>query len=83
MWALWLVVSTIPSRFYPRGLQLLARLLPITYALRVMRQALLGGAAWAELAPDLFALAIFMLYYFPYRSFSFAMPSSVRGLKAR
>lgn len=54
-----------PVAILPPGLQLLARLLPITYALRVMRQALLGGAAWAELAPDLFALAIFCVVLLP------------------
>ncbi|MCA9978621.1 MAG: hypothetical protein KC413_22830, partial [Anaerolineales bacterium] len=49
----------------PNWLQWLAKLLPITYALRAMRLALLNGAGWAVLAPDLVALTIFCLILFP------------------
>lgn len=54
-----------PIEILPEWLQLLARLLPITYALRAMRLALLTGAGWAELAPDLLALLLFCLVLFP------------------
>ena len=54
-----------PVAILPQGLQLVARLLPITYALRVMRQALLAGASWNKLAPDLIALLIFCVILFP------------------
>jgi ABC-2 type transport system permease protein len=60
-----------PVAILPQGLQLLAKLLPITYALRVMRQALLAGASWEELAPDLVALSFFCLLLFPISLVSF------------
>lgn len=54
-----------PVAILPSGLQFIAKLLPITYALRLMRQALLGGATWSELAPDFLALIIFCIVLFP------------------
>jgi ABC-2 type transport system permease protein len=54
-----------PVAILPHSLQLVAKLLPITYALRVMRQALLAGASWSVLAPDLVALLLFCLLLFP------------------
>ncbi|MCB8965493.1 MAG: ABC transporter permease [Chloroflexota bacterium] len=54
-----------PIEILPNWLQWLAKLLPITYALRAMRLALLNGAGWAVLAPDLVALTIFCLILFP------------------
>ncbi len=54
-----------PVEILPPGLQFLARLLPLTYALNAMRLALLGGASWAELAPDLLALLLFCIVLFP------------------
>lgn len=54
-----------PIAILPEWLQVVARLLPLTYALRAMRAALLNGAGWAELAPDLGALALFCLILFP------------------
>jgi ABC-2 type transport system permease protein len=54
-----------PIAILPEWLQVAARLLPLTYALRAMRAALLNGAGWAELAPDLGALALFCLILFP------------------
>jgi ABC-type polysaccharide/polyol phosphate export permease len=35
--------------------------MPLTYALRLMRQALLAGASWSELSRDLLALLAFCL----------------------
>jgi ABC-2 type transport system permease protein len=54
-----------PVTILPGWLQLIAGLLPITYAMRAMRAALLAGASWGELAPDLLALAIFCLVLLP------------------
>ncbi len=54
-----------PVAILPTGLQFIAKLLPITYALRLMRQALLGGATWSQLAPDFLALIIFCVVLFP------------------
>jgi ABC-2 type transport system permease protein len=49
----------------PAWLQIFAYLLPITYALRAMRGALLAGATWSVLAPDLLALCLFCLVLLP------------------
>lgn len=60
-----------PVEILPTWLQLPAKLLPITYALRAMRLALLTGASWGELTPDLLALAAFCLVLFPLSLISF------------
>ncbi len=60
-----------PIEVMPGWLQAIAKLLPITYALRGMRLALLTGALWAELAPDLLALLAFCLLLFPLSLFVF------------
>jgi ABC-2 type transport system permease protein len=54
-----------PIEVMPGWLQAVARLLPISYALHGMRLALLTGASWAELLPDLLALLVFCLLLFP------------------
>ena len=54
-----------PVEILPAWLQTVANLLPITYALRAMRLALLTGASWSELAPDLLILTAFCLLLFP------------------
>jgi ABC-2 type transport system permease protein len=54
-----------PVAILPDGLQLIARLLPITYAVRAMRLALLTGATWQVLLPDIVALLIFIVVLFP------------------
>jgi ABC-2 type transport system permease protein len=54
-----------PVAILPAWLQAAAALLPLTYALRAMRGALLTGATWNELAPDLLALALFCLILLP------------------
>lgn len=54
-----------PVEILPPGLQFIAKLLPITYALRLMREALLSGASWAELAPDFLALILFCVILIP------------------
>ncbi len=54
-----------PIAIMPGWLQGIAKLLPITYALNGMRLALLNGASWAALTPDLLALLAFCLLLFP------------------
>jgi ABC-2 type transport system permease protein len=54
-----------PVEILPGWLQTIAGLLPITYGLRAMRLALIAGASWPELAPDLLALSLFCLTLFP------------------
>jgi ABC-2 type transport system permease protein len=54
-----------PIEILPGWLQIIARLLPITYALRAMRLALLTGASWSELLPDLLILGAFTIVLFP------------------
>jgi ABC-2 type transport system permease protein len=54
-----------PVEILPGWLQIIANLLPITYALHAMRLSLLSGATWPELTRDLLALAIFCLVLFP------------------
>ena len=53
-----------PIEVLPDWLQAIARLLPITYALRAMR-ASLTGATFSDVAFDLAALAIFCIILFP------------------
>jgi ABC-2 type transport system permease protein len=68
---IWLVSNLVtllggvyyPVSILPVWLQFIARLLPITYALDVARGALLDGAGWRELAPDLIALVGFCLLF--------------------
>jgi ABC-2 type transport system permease protein len=54
-----------PVAILPGWLQIIAGLLPITYAMRAMRAALLTGASWPELAGDMLALLLFCLVLFP------------------
>lgn len=69
----WLVANLVnllggvfyPVSALPEWMQPLARTLPITYALDTMRGALLDGAAWRELIPNLLILLAFCLVLFP------------------
>lgn len=54
-----------PVQIMPEGLQFIAKLIPITYAVRSMRLALLSGASWSTLAPDLVVLAGFAVVLLP------------------
>jgi ABC-2 type transport system permease protein len=54
-----------PVAVLPDWLQVISRLMPLTYALRLMRKALLAGASWSELASDFMALLAFCLILFP------------------
>jgi ABC-2 type transport system permease protein len=69
-WAFGALSSLLGGVYYPidvlpAWLQPLAYLLPVTYALRAMRLALLQGATFGQLAPDLLALALFSLILTP------------------
>lgn len=54
-----------PTTVLPNWLQPFSALLPITYSLRAMRLAVLQGATFATLAPDLLALAAFSAVLLP------------------
>ncbi len=54
-----------PISVLPEWLQWFSRVLPITYALEAMRLALLKGAGWDELRPNLLVLAGFCIVLFP------------------
>jgi ABC-2 type transport system permease protein len=54
-----------PVTILPDWLETVARLLPITSALRVMRLSLLVGASWSALSTELLTLALFALLIFP------------------
>ncbi|MBN1667099.1 MAG: ABC transporter permease, partial [Anaerolineales bacterium] len=54
-----------PVEIMPAWLQWLSAFLPITYALRAMRLALLQGAGWQTLQLDLFVLAFFAVILLP------------------
>jgi ABC-2 type transport system permease protein len=61
-----------PIAVLPRPLQLLARLIPVTYSLEGMRAALLAGAGWNKLWPSIVALLIFALILIPLSFATFA-----------
>jgi ABC-2 type transport system permease protein len=54
-----------PVEVLPPWLQNISALLPMTYALRAVRLALLRGATWGELRGDLIALALFSMILLP------------------
>jgi ABC-2 type transport system permease protein len=61
-----------PVSVLPGPLQWLARLIPVTYSLQGMRQALLAGAGMVELWPSLRALLLFCLVLLPLSGLIFA-----------
>jgi ABC-2 type transport system permease protein len=54
-----------PVSVLPHPLQILARLVPVTYSLEGMRAALLAGAGWNQLWPSIVALLIFAAILIP------------------
>jgi len=60
-----------PVEVLPEWLQMISRLIPVTYAVRAMRKALLTGAPWSAIWPDLFALIIFIVVLVPLSLFVF------------
>jgi ABC-2 type transport system permease protein len=61
-----------PVSVLPAPLQVLARLIPVTYSLEGMRGALLAGAGWRELFPSIGALLLFALILIPLSFLVFA-----------
>lgn len=78
--ARWLIVGAsgllggmmYPVSVLPRPLQWLARLIPVTYSLEGMRQALLAGAGLIQLWPSVRALILFSGILLPLSSLIFA-----------
>ena len=78
--ARWLIVGAsgllggmmYPVSVLPIPLQRLARLIPVTYSLEGMRQALLAGAGLVQLWPSVRALLIFSAILLPLSSMIFA-----------
>jgi ABC-2 type transport system permease protein len=78
--ARWLIVGAssllggmmYPVSVLPMPLQWLSRLLPVTYSLEGMRQALLAGASFAQLWPAVRALLLFSVILLPLSSVIFA-----------
>lgn len=60
-----------PVAILPDWLQMISRLIPITYAVRAMRLSLLTGASWSDIWPDLLALLIFIVVLVPFSLFVF------------
>lgn len=70
IWLISNLVSLLGGVYYPVSslpswLQVVSKTLPITYALDAMRGALLNGATWRELSPNMLVLAGFCLVLFP------------------
>jgi ABC-2 type transport system permease protein len=55
----------------PVGLQTAAQFIPMTHALEGLRKTLLMGAGWREVAPQLMALALFVVVMWPIGIFIF------------
>jgi len=53
----------VPVMELPQGLRIVARLLPLTYAVEAMNAAMMGGS-WATATIDLLALAAFSALFF-------------------
>jgi ABC-2 type transport system permease protein len=62
-----------PIEVMPGWLQAIAHLLPITYALDALRNALLFGASWRVLWPDLAVLGLFCVVVFPLSLYFFRL----------
>lgn len=64
-----------PVAILPPAFEWISRLLPITYSLHAMRLALLQGASWAALLPDILALIVFSIVLMPLglRTFRYAV----------
>ena len=78
--ARWLIVGAsgllggimYPVSVLPVPLQWLARLIPVTYSLQGMRQALLNGASFVRLWPSVRALLLFSVVLLPLSGVTFA-----------
>jgi len=54
-----------PISVLPKSLQMVARLIPVTYSLEGMRAALLDGAGWNRIGPSILALLAFAAILLP------------------
>ncbi len=54
-----------PPQLLPAPVQKLSYLLPHTFALAGLREALLNGASWAQLLPHILTLSVFILILLP------------------
>jgi ABC-2 type transport system permease protein len=54
-----------PVSVLPQALQIVARLIPVTYSLEGMRAALLDGAGWNRIGPSILALLLFAAVLLP------------------
>ncbi|MGA8144874.1 MAG: ABC transporter permease [Candidatus Acidiferrales bacterium] len=61
-----------PIAVLPRPLQLVSRLIPVTYSLEGMRAALLDGASWGRIWPSIVALLAFAAILLPLSFSAFA-----------
>lgn len=61
-----------PVEMLPSWLQVFSALIPVTYALRALRNALLNDASWSVLLPDIGILALFCLILIPLSLFIFS-----------
>jgi ABC-2 type transport system permease protein len=57
--------ALFPVSVFPPVLELLARCFPAYYGINGLREALLGGAGWTEVAPDLAVLIGFVVILLP------------------
>ncbi len=63
----WLMTGTLfPVTALPQPLQLLSGLIPITHSLAAMRSALLQGATFGALLPEIAVLGFFSLFLLPF-----------------
>jgi ABC-2 type transport system permease protein len=62
-----------PLEVLPGWLRPVANVLPITYSVRAMREALLNGAGWSTLQGDVIVLALFCIVIFPLSLFGFRL----------
>jgi ABC-2 type transport system permease protein len=68
-----------PVEVLPHWLQFVSRLIPVTYALRAMRLAVLQGSSLARMAGDVLALVGFTVVLLPFSLWLFGL--SVRKAK--
>jgi ABC-2 type transport system permease protein len=69
-WVFGTLTNLLSGVFYPVGvmpewMQFLSNFLPVTYALRAMRLALLQNASFSELLPDILILLAFCIVLLP------------------
>jgi ABC-2 type transport system permease protein len=57
--------ALFPVSVFPPALELLARCFPAYYGINGLREALLGGGGWDDIAPDLAVLAAFVVVLLP------------------